>query len=401
MKIYIQPKILEVYKSKKRLKLLKGGRGSGKSYGTATLLISEALKSKKRILCTKETQNSLQDSALAILKRVIDDHNLTGYFTMTKQGLECKNGSVFIFKGLQFPDRIKSLEGIDIAWVEEAQSLTKNAIQVLLPTIRKTGSVIWFTYNPQTEEDPISNLENHPQAITKLINYYDNPFFTDELKDLMVADKLNDPEKYYHVWEGHPLSISDSLIFKHKYRVADFTIPENTIFYHGLDLGMSNDPTAAVRCFINDNILYIDHELYLYKQDAALENLTTALVSCNATFFDWPIIMENAWPQSYDYLKKQNYKVKPVKKHKVLDGINFLKSFTEIVIHPRCVNTIYEFSHYSWKLDKRTNEPIPEPEDKFNHIIDALRYALSEVFRSGVQNKLTSDQMYLLARALR
>jgi phage terminase large subunit len=380
MTIQTIPKIRKLIQSKKRYKVAYGGRGSGKSYGVASFLVAAGLSEKTRILCAKETQNSLADSALAIMKRVISDYDLLDWFRPTKQGLYCPaSGTEYIFRGLQHPERIKSLEGIKYCWVEEASKVTHEAWEVLIPTIRDEGSEIWVTFNPDSSEDPVYKMfveDGRDDAEVVKVNYYDNRFFPEPLHHEMQWDKENDFEKYRHIWEGEPRSISDAQVFHGKYRVDTFETPEDATFYFGADWGFSQDPTVLVRAFVDDGVLYVDQEAYGVGVDI---DATPALFRMVPGAERWPITADSARPETISYMKQHGFpKMRRAKKGKnsIEDGISFLRSFREIVVHERCKHTADEFKLYSYKRDRLTGEILPVLEDKHNHAIDALRYAM-------------------------
>lgn len=385
-KVKIKPiqALIPLWKSDKRYKIARGGRGSGKSYGIAERFITYAmLKDKpRRLLCTRDVQNTLSDSALAILKRVIRDKGFDAAFQPTKHGLKCSSGSEFIFRGLQNPDRIKSLEGINHVWVEEAQKVTREAWDMLIPTIREPDSQIWVSYNPDTEEDPVEKFESRPDAEVVKVNYYDNPYFPDVLLKEMQYDKENDYDKYLWIWEGNPRTITDAQVFKSKFRVASFETPADVDrFYYGADWGFSQDPTSLIRCFIKNQILWIDYEAYGVGVDI---DDTPKLFESVPGSDRWPITGDSARPETMSYLRKQGLTVWGAKKGKgsVEDGIAFVRSFRGIVIHDRCRHTADEFKMYSYKKDKLTGDMLPILEDKHNHCIDALRYALEKLMRN-------------------
>ena len=197
------PKIQKLIQSPKRYKIARGGRGSGKSFGIADVLAHRAMREKGiRILCTRDIQNTLSDSALAILKRVIKERDMGDWFLPTKHGLACINGTEFIFRGLQNPDRIKSLEGIKYCWVEEAQRVSQEAWDMLVPTIREPGSEIWINFNPDREDDPVYKnfvATNRPDVEVVEINHDDNPYFPEVLRHEMEWDKAHDYDKYMYL----------------------------------------------------------------------------------------------------------------------------------------------------------------------------------------------------------
>jgi phage terminase large subunit len=373
--------MLPLWRSDKRYRIAKGGRGSGKSYGIAQRFMSYALKGPCRLLCTRDVQNTLSDSALAILKRVIKDNGLDGAFEQTKHGLSCRNGSEFIFRGLQVPDRIKSLEGVRYVWAEEGQKITQDAWDILTPTIREPDSEIWVSYNPDTADDPVLKIERRPDAEVVRVNYYDNPYFPDVLRKEMQYDKETDYDKYLWVWEGNPRVVTDAQVFKGKFRVATFETPADARLYYGADWGFSQDPTVLVRCFIHNQILWIDYEAYGVGVDIdEIGDLFTSVPGAEK----WPIAGDSERPDTMSYLRKQGFTVHGAKKGRgsVEEGVQFIRSFRGVVIHERCRHTADEFKLYSYKADRLTGDVLPVLEDKHNHCIDALRYALEKTMRT-------------------
>jgi phage terminase large subunit len=180
------------------------------------------------------------------------------------------------------------------------------------------------------------------------------------------------------VWEGEPRSVSDACIFHGKFRVDDFETPKDAEFYHGVDWGFSHDPTAAVRAFIKDDILFIDREVGGVGVDI---NETPRMFDAIPTLRSWTSIADSARPETISYMKQNGYpRMKGAKKGKgsIEDGIEKIRGFKEVIIHPRCKETIQEFKLYQYKKNSLTGDVMPIPEDKNNHYIDALRYALED-----------------------
>ncbi len=195
----------------KRYKGAWGGRGSGKSHMFAELMIEmHIMNQKRRSVCVREIQKSLNQSVKRLLETKIEAMNAGAYFEIQDAVIKSKKGDgAIIFQGMQnhTADSIKSLEGYDCAWVEEAQSLSQTSLDLLRPTIRKPGSELWFTWNPRQQSDPVDFLLRGPEppsdaAVIK-VNFGDNPWFPQVLKDEMEYDKRRDPDKYQHVWMGH------------------------------------------------------------------------------------------------------------------------------------------------------------------------------------------------------
>ena len=200
------PKALKpVFSGKARYRVAYGGRGSAKSWAFARMLLLRAYEQRRRILCARELQNSIKDSVHQLLKVQIELLGLPG-FEVGESYIRHANGSEFIFKGLRTnASEIKSTEGIDIVWVEEAQKVSSESWEVLIPTIRNPESEIWVTFNPGLKTDPTSQrfIENEPpSANIARVNYDGNPWFPDELREEMEYLKRIDIENYKHVWLG-------------------------------------------------------------------------------------------------------------------------------------------------------------------------------------------------------
>lgn len=259
-------KLLFLVNEKKRFKVAYGGRGSAKSWSYARALIVKAVEKKIRVLCTRKLQTSIANSVHKLLTDSIFDLGLSAYFRITKDSITGINGSEFFFKGLQNNiNEIKSIEGIDYCWCEEAQDISNELWKVLIPTIRKEGSEIWITFNPDREEDATYQLfviQKRPDCIAVKINYDENPWFPDVLRSEMEYCRSVNVADYEHIWLGKTRVNTDAQIFKDRYEIADFESPENIRFFHGADWGFAKDPTTLVRCFILNDCLYVDQEAY-------------------------------------------------------------------------------------------------------------------------------------------
>lgn len=382
------PAVFEPLTRPARWKGAYGGRGSGKShFFGAMAVLNMATRAGFRIVCVREIQNSIKDSVKQLIEDKIKDLGLSGFFTITEQEIRGQNGSLAIFRGLQnhTAASIKSLEGFDVAWIEEAQTISQQSLDLLTPTIRKPGSEIWASWNPGKETDPVDVLfrtNPPPGAIVVKANWSDNPYFPEALRDDLENDRASRPDKYQHIWEGAYQTLSEARIFKN-WRVAEMTVPERIIWYPGVDFGFATDPTAAVRCCLLDKrTLYIDHEAWeIGTPTEALPQLLHKVPDIHK----WPSRADNARPETIDYLRRNGFpKMRGAVKGKgsVEDGIMFLQGM-DMVVHPRCVNLQRELASYAYRIDKRTAAILPEPEDANNHLIDALRYAVEGLHRKG------------------
>jgi phage terminase large subunit len=280
------------------------------------------------------------------------------------------------------------MEGVDICWVEEAQAVSAESWEVLIPTIRKEGSEIWATFNPLDESDPTYQrfVVNAPaDAIVRKVNYDENPYFPDVLRQEMEWLKKRDYQSYLHIWEGEVRKHSNALVFGGYFTVEDFETPRNARFYHGIDLGFAQDPSTLVRCFIDGKKLYVDREAWGFSVE--IDELPQLFDSVE-TARKWPLYADCSRPETISYVRRQGFNIKPCKKWQgsIEDGIDFLKTF-DIIIHPRCQHIIDEFNHYSYKVDKQTGDILPIIVDAWNHGIDALRYSLTGLIKGhGMMN---------------
>lgn len=375
-----------------RYKGIFGGRGSGKSHFCADLWLDENARQKLDFVCLRETLKSLEFSVKKLLESKIEQHNAGAYFEVQDRRILSKNGGVTIFEGMQnhTADSIKSLEGFDRAWFEEAQNASDKSLTLLRPTIRKIGSEMWFTWNPNKETDPIDQLLRGVVPPKELIlveaNYTDNPWFTKELQDEMEFDRARDFEKYEHVWLGKYWSNSESRIFKN-WVVEEFERPAGTVYRLGADWGYSIDPSTLIRCSVDGNRLYVDYEAYMIGCEIVnLPDLFDRVPESRK----WFIRADSARPETISYMQKNGYpKMQAAQKgvNSVEEGISFLQSF-DIVVHPRCKHLVDELSTYSYKRDKLTDEVLPIIEDKNNHVIDALRYACEGIRKAKIVKRV-------------
>jgi len=396
IRIYMSKKCRRVLGAQgKRYKVLYGGRGGQKSWAVADYLLARACQEKLRILCTREMQNSIRDSVYRLLCDRIHALGLDAYFIIQKEGIYSVTGSEFIFKGLHHNiDEIKSTEGIDICWVEEATKVSEQSWTVLIPTIRKENSEIIITFNPELESDPVYQrfvLHTPPDTAIEETTYADNDCFPDVLRKEMEWCKKVDHDAYEHIWLGKLKGYGDALIFKDKFFIEDFEIPDGAQFFYGADFGYSVDAMWMGRCFIKDRCLYVSDEVYgvgieLNEMHKAYETVPEA--------HKWTIRADSARPDTISFLRNQfvdsdgrkynGFNIVGAEKGpgSVEDGIAFLRSFERIIIHPRCQGAKHNFENYRWKQDRITHEILPIPIDKHNHAPDGLRYALERYIRS-------------------
>lgn len=203
--------------SDKRHRIIAGGRGKGASWSIARVLLLEGLSERKFIVCIREVQKTIQDSVKKILEDTIRSQGLEFFYTIKKYEIVGLNGTRFVFYGLRDfnADNIKSLEGADIAWVAEAQSISRRSINIFRPTIRKDGAVIWWDFNPRYETDPIYVdyiLNDDPNAEVLWLNWKDNSWFTQSMILERESDYRRNEEEAKHIWEGELRDMGDKFV---------------------------------------------------------------------------------------------------------------------------------------------------------------------------------------------
>lgn len=361
----------------------RGGRGAAKSRTVASGLVLQAMERHERVLCGREVQKSIKDSVKRLLDDEIERLGVRRAFTSTETEIRGPNDSLFIFAGIRGnANAIKSIEGITTFWGEEAQAISQASIDTIVPTIRAPGSRLIWTYNPDLETDPIDVMAMNPppNSICRTINYDDNPWFPDVLRAEMEFDRERDLDKYLHVWRGQYRRNSEARVFKN-WTVEAFDTPANVEFRLGADFGFSIDPSCALRCWIDGTRIYVDHEAWgLGVEIVDLPKLFMSIPEAER----WWMTADSSRPETISHLRKNGFpRIAPALKgaRSIEEGVEFIKSY-DLIVHPRCTHLIDELTHYSYKLDSLTGQILPVLEDKNNHLIDALRYAVEGARRA-------------------
>jgi phage terminase large subunit len=380
-------------------KILYGGRGSGKSETFARLIVMYAREIKGRVLCGRQYMNSIADSVHKALVDVIYLLGIQDEFDVTDNSITHKTtGTDIIFRGFQKSiGEIKSMKGLTLCFVEEAETVTRDAWLVLEPTMRGSNRAeIWVAFNPETETSPIYQravAKPRPKDIVVKLNYSDNKRFPAILEEQRRTMLEFSPEDYDWVWEGELRKISDAQVFKSRWYVEDFDEPPDIQPLFGLDFGFSNDPTAGIRCFevYGEGYvdLYISHEAVGYHVEN--DDLPAFLLGekvpdqCLPGADRYPVNCDSARPETISYISRHRiHGARAAEKWpgSVEDGVSHMKAYRRIVIHERCKATAKEFRLYSHKVDKKVldadGKPVVLPDivDANNHCIDAIRYAL-------------------------
>ena len=391
-----------------RHKAIHGGRGGTKSHTMAGVLVTKGVERPLRVGCYREIQKSIGTSVKRLLDDKIDALGLRGAYHSTEYKIVGPNGTEFLFGGLRTnAESIKSTEGLDVAWIEEANTVSQASLELLKPTVRKDDSELWYGWNRKHATDPVDDMflnPNHPpppRSWVQRINWRHNPWFPQVLIDEMEYDKKRDFDKYLHVWEGQLLQRSAARVFNNwTMDDLDDEIEELGITPRlGADWGFANDPNVVIELYVvpEKRLIYIKNEVYKVKceidetpafmagtdtrgpEDARWTN-THNHPGLKAVRDGHRIVADSARPELISYLRHRGFNIIKAKKgpNSIEEGVEFLKTF-DIVIHPRCTRSEAEFTHYSYKVDKLTDEVLPELADKHNHLIDAARYALEDI----------------------
>ncbi|MGA0604877.1 PBSX family phage terminase large subunit [Phenylobacterium sp. VNQ135] len=383
-----------------RYRCLYGGRGSAKSFTAAKMAAIWGYAEPLRILCAREFQESISESFHAELKAAIASEPwLADAYDVGKDYLRGWNGTEFIFRGLRRTvNTIRSLAKIDLTIVEEAEDVPEASWLALEATVfRQPRSELWAIWNPRTEAtkgadgrwtgSPVdARFRKNPPERSAIVqvNWSDNPFFPPGLDELRRREQERlDPNTYAHVWEGEYLTNSDRQVLGGKWEVREFTPAQGWDGpYQGGDFGFAQDPTAAVRCWIADDTLYVEYEAG--KVGLGLDAYATFIPARIPDFAKYPTRWDSARPENIDYISRHGLpRSSAVTKWpgSVEDGIAYMRSLKRIVIHPRCVETAKEARLYSHKVDRLSGDVLPDIVDAHNHYIDAIRYALAPMIR--------------------
>lgn len=373
-----------------------GGRYSLKSHTVARYLLIRARMEKVRVGCFREFQNSISDSSHQLLKDLIEKYELHDFQVTDKAIINTVTGSDFLFKGLWNNEQsIKSIEGIDIAWVEEAQTITETSIEVLTPTVRKKGSQIIYTYNRDLEDDPVHKrlvLDGRPNTLIINVNYdiaEKYGMLPDVIKNEIEDDKEKRPALYKHKWLGEPSNNLERKIYT-DWAIVE-TIPhEARLERYAMDFGYSNDPTAIVAIYYY-NGGYIFDEI-CYQKGLSNKRISEILINQEKQSL---VIADSAEPKSIDEIRLYGVNILPAEKgpDSINYGIKILQD-ERISVTKRSSNLIQEYRNYMWKTD-RNEKILTIPEGGNDHLLDAVRYGITSL-KKRPTNTVSEEQFNAL-----
>jgi len=373
-------KYLEDYSH--RFEVYYGGAGSGKSFFIAQKLLLKALKEKRKILVMRKVGATLKDSVWQLIIDTLIEWQLYDECTINKSvfTIELPNDSMFLFKGMDDSEKIKSITGITDIWVEEATEFTEEDVEQLNLRLRaqKDGLQMLFSFNPVSKANWVyrrwfaKGAVITEDTVIHQSTYKDNEFLPEEYVATIEKMAKTNPT-YYRIYALGEFASLDKLVFNN-WRIGQVEDTASMDLLCGLDFGYTNDPTAFVVSFLQGDKLYIAKE---FVKTGLLNNqIATAVTELG--FAKSTIIGDSAEVKSIDELRKAGlYRIYPAAKGpgSVLQGIQKLQQL-DIVVDPSCEHTITELQNYAWKKDRQSGEYVNEPIDEFNHCIDALRYSL-------------------------
>jgi phage terminase large subunit len=386
------PQKLSILFDPARYKVLYGGRGGAKSWGVARALLIIGARKATRILCAREFQTSIKDSVHKLLSDQIFAMGLQDFYEITQTAIRGKNGTEFSFAGLKNNvANIKSYEGCDIAWVEEAQTTSKMSWNVLIPTIRKEGSEIWITFNPELETDETYKrfvIDPPENSIVQRVNWSDNPWFPETLRLEKDALFARDREAYNTIWEGVCRQTVDGAIFAKEMQQAEFEGRITRVPYDPIkpvlavfDIGWA-DATAV--WFIQ----FIGMETRLIRYYETTQTTISQILAKMQTFgyvYDTLYLPHDAQNKTLaangrsieEIVRAAGYNVRIIDRTPITDSINAARTIFPKCYFDRenCHEGLQCLRHYRYDVNPDTGTFSQKPlHDNYSHGADAFRY---------------------------
>ncbi len=377
-----------------RYKVAYGGRGSGKSWSMARALLIKAANEPTRVLCAREIQKSIKQSVHTLLNDQIQALGLGAFYEVLEAEIRGINGSTFSFTGLatNTVESIKSFEGCDIVWVEEAQTVSKKSWDILIPTIRKPNSEIWVSFNPNIDTDDTYQrfvVEPPENAKVVKVNYTDNPWFP-EVLEIERQHSLKTNPDYANIWEGDCKAAVDGAIYANEIREAQednriTNVPYDPMLkvHVVMDLGW-NDSMSVILCQKGVSDLRIigyieDDHRTLDSYSAQLKNLP----------YNWGTMFLPHDGQSKDFkhgisaediMRKLGWDIRIVPKQDIESGIKLARMNFHRIYFDKSANRLVEcLKNYRRSINSATNEPGAPLHDEFSHGADAFRYLCTSI----------------------
>lgn len=401
--IKINPVYMKYLNDDKKYQVFFGGAGSGKSRFIVQKIIMLLLKEKRKCLCVRGTFSSMRDSVFSEFKTVATEMGVRDHlrFKESTLAIEFPNGSQVIMKGTDDESKLLSISGITDCFIEECTEVPVEIFDQLILRIRDATRSLHFyiAFNPVSETHwlksrVVENEELMKDGFVCHSTYKDNMFLPESYHIAMEEMRLSNPAKY-RIYGLGQWGTTGKLVYENwdvqNFNVGDVFKSHPNIHQHfGLDWGFSSDPSAFVYALVDLESMEIFIVDEMYK--SGMLNKDIAIWLTNHGYQYCPIVCDSAEQKSIADLKRLGItKVRAARKGKgsVNAGIDLISSF-KIHVHPNCENTIQELSSYAYIKDKRTNEYTNKPQDKNNHLMDALRYALEELLGKSRKGRTVS-----------
>ena len=376
----------------KRYNVYYGGGGSGKSYGAVQKVVLKALFNRRRVLVIRKVGNTLRHSIYAVFKSILSKTGIGYKENKTDMTLSMFNGSVFLFKGLDDSEKIKSIADITDIVIEEASELTEDdftQLDIRLRPLNEKHPQIFIMFNPVSKANWVYShwfLNTDKKAKIIQSSYRDNKFLNDDYRK-MLEDLKNTNPAYYKIYCLGEFATLDKLVFPiiHKQIINGERLRDLQLFA-GMDFGYTNDPTAIIwgRYDKANKTIYVTGEYF--KKGMLNDEIAETLKSLGLS--KEVITADSAEQKSIAEIRKNGiHRIRASVKgpDSIIHGIGWL-SQNKIIVDERCAGLIEEFENYTWEKDKKTGEYINKPVDSFNHGIDAMRYGLESMMRpSGIK----------------
>lgn len=405
-KSFFNEAYLPYLENKERITVFYGGAGSGKSVFAVQKMIIKLMKNPGRTcLVCRKVSASIRDSIFAEYKTQLARFGILEYcevITTTMQ-IHLPNGSSFIFKGIDDPEKIKSIHGIDDIMLEEATEFTKDDFTQLNLRLRskKPNLQIILMFNPVSKQNWVYKtfFAQAPPDNTIVIKttWLDNKFLPKAYIEALEDMKRTNPT-YYQIYALGEFASLGKLVYtnwKIQERKPNALVKRGYKYLFGLDFGYTNDPTAFIVALVNPET----KKMYLHREhyERGMLNSDIADMVIKMGYKNERITADSSEPKSIKELKKLGLqKIRGARKGKdsILNGIQYIQQY-DIEVSPRCTNLIAELENYTWQKDKESGEYINKPIDDFNHLMDALRYALEELTRGAKLKNLSKGALGL------
>lgn len=378
-----------------RYKILRGGRSSSKSWNAARALLIQGAMKPLRILCAREVQNSIKQSVHQVLRDQIVLLGLEDFYRVTDNDITGKNGTLFSFTGLSnlTVDTIKSFEGYDIAWVEEGQVISDRSWKILTPTIRKDGSEIWVTYNPDLESDPTHmrfTINPPKDCCNVLMNWRDNPWFNEVMEAERLLCKEQFPDDYDNIWEGKCRPAVEGAVYYKQVELAEeqgriCDVPYDPLLKVHLffDLGWADSTTIGMVQRKTSELRFID---YISGSQRPLDDYSREL---REKGYNWGKVflphdgfskMLQTGKSSADILSALGWEViqrGEMAEQSVEEGIRISRlRFGQVYIDRiKCARLLESLKRYRRHIKDKSKEAGNPVHDEFSHGADMFRYA--------------------------